>query len=492
MKALERVRRAVAFARNFALKISKIDERPYQLTITRAIYNSVIQCLGHTITILVSRQGGKNETLITWVIVALAMLMPGIRIGFYAPTFNQATNVTMRRLKARLKHKKFAGRLAMENKQLVQFKLPANARGPYAHRGEGSLIGIFSHEPEAKKEGFTWDLIIIDEAQDLDRETFEVEIEPMGASTDATYVFIGTPWSIESIFFDKIQAAKAKGLHFEFPWQDVAKTSAAYARFIAKKMEELGADSIAFLTQYALQWVAAVGKFFDPTLFEGYGQAGKLWRSQPEPGKEYVAGIDVAGDDPNNTGKTDYTVVALLEVDRSEVRTRDDRPRTCLVGLAMWRGKDWEVQYLDVVRLLRFWGVTNTVMDATGMGDPFSDRIEKAGFVVERLKYTEESKSTLGHYADQETSAGRATFAAIAEGEHAAQLAEFKKQAIALVRQNRKNKRIAFYVPEDKGHDDVMMAWFNGIWAARTSNVQPVAMVEETRFDLDDLSYDYL
>lgn len=473
MKTTKRVARAIKFARNFSRSIAKIAERVYQVEIAAVIFRSVIQRKGQTITVLISRQGGKNETLISWVVLPLAMLCPGIRIGFYAPTFTQATAVTMRRLKARLKHRKFRGRIEKQNQQFVQFKLPKGAIGPYADRAEGSLIGVFSHEPEAKKEGFTWDIIIIDEAQDLDREVFEVEIEPMGASTDATYVFIGTPWSIESIFYDKVQAAKAKGLHFEFPWQVVASTSAAYAKFIAKKIDELGRDSIAFLTQYALQWVSAVGKFFDPTLFETYASAAHEWRNGPEPGKQYVAGVDVAGDDPNNTGKTDFTVVAITEVDSSKVKTRDDRPDTCLVHYTAWRGKDWERQYEDVVAILRLWGPRMTVLDATGMGDPFSDRIEKAGFAVERLKYTEESKSELGHYADQETSAGRAKYAGKASGGLVERLSDFKRQALALLRQNRKNKRIAFFVPEDKGHDDIIMAWFNAIRASRNLPMRP-------------------
>lgn len=475
----ELLAKATTFARNFARRIAKIDERFYQVKIAQAIFRSVLLRLGLTITILISRQGGKNETLISWVILPLAMLMPGVRIGFYAPTFNQATYVTMRRLKARLKNKKFDGRIVTANDKLVQFALPPKPRGPFAHRGEGSLIGVFSHEPDAKKEGFTWDVIVIDEAQDLDRETFEVEIEPMGASTDATYVFIGTPWSVESIFYDKVQAAKKKGLHLEFNWEAVASTSAAYAKFIAKKVEELGKESIAFLTQYALQWVSAVGKFFDTDLFESYGDKDKAWVPNPEPRTEYVAGIDVAGDDPNNTGKTDFTVIVFLEVDRSVVRQVGDRPKTCLVHYVAWRGKDWELQFADVVRLLNIWQPTLTVVDATGMGDPFSARIENAGFPIERYKYTEESKSLLGHLASMETSAGRATYATEPNSEDDAQkLAEFKRQALALVRENRKNKRIAFYVPEDKGHDDVMTAWFNAIRAASLEIAPPDEIIE--------------
>jgi hypothetical protein len=479
MNPQELVSKAVAFARNLALKVARIDARAYQAAIATVVFRTALLRLGQTITILISRQGGKNETLITWIILPLAMLMPGIRIGFYAPTFNQATHVTMRRLKARLKHPKFDGRLAIANDKLVQFALPKGASGPYAHRGEGSLIGVFSHEPDAKKEGFTWDVIVIDEAQDLDRETFEVEIEPMGASTDASYVFIGTPWSIDCIFYDKIQAAKAKGLHFEFDWKAVAACSAAYAKFIAKKLEDLGAESIAFLTQYALQWVAAVGKFFDPDLWPTYGRTNRAWRTSPEPGKEYAAGLDVAGDDPNNTGKTDFTVLAIVEVDRSKMRTKDDMPDTCLVNYVAWRGKDWERQYGDVVALLRHWKPRMTVVDATGMGDPFSDRIEKAGFEVERLKYTEQSKSDLGHLADQEIGAGRSTYATgTPDATAKAKLAELDKQARALVRVNRKQKRIAFHVPEDKGHDDVIMAWFNAIRAATLGGLSAMAKLQ--------------
>lgn len=470
----ELVKRATKFARSFARTIAAIDERFYQVTIAGVIFRSVLLCLGQAITILISRQGGKNETLISWVILPLAMLMPGIRIGFYAPTFNQAEHVTMRRIKARLRHRKFKGRVAAMNDKLIQFALPSGARGPFARRGEGSLIGVFSHEPEAKKEGFTWDLIIIDEAQDLDRETFQVEIEPMGSSTDATYVFIGTPWSMESIFYDKIQRAKLAGLHFEFPWEAVAQCSATYAKFIAKKVEELGKDSIAFLTQYALQWVASVGRFFDPALFETYANGDKAWYFTPQPGVEYGAGLDVAGDDPNNTGKTDWTVLAITEIDRTAIRAPGDRPKTCLVCVVAWRGKDWETQFSDLVRILAAWQPTITVVDATGMGDSFSARLEHAGFPIERLRYTEQSKSELGHLANMETSAGRATFAGVTEDDAGADcLAEFRRQALALVRENRRNKKIAFYVPETKGHDDVMMAWFNAIRAANIEIATP-------------------
>jgi hypothetical protein len=470
-KSETRLAKAQAFARRFARKIAKIAERFYQVEIAALIFRSVMLRLGQTITILISRQGGKNETLISWVILPLAMLCPGIKIGVYAPTYSQATDVTMRRLKARLKHRKFADRLLTSNDKLVQFVLPPKARGPFAHRGEGSLIGVFSHDKDSKKEGFTWDVIVVDEAQDLDREVWEVEIEPMGASTNATCVFIGTPWSIDCVFYDKIDAAKAASTHREFDWRAVASCSVEYAAFIAKKIADLGEDSIAFLTQYALQWVSGVGKFFDPDIFEALAAMDAVWLDRPQPGREYAGGLDVAGDDPNNTGKSDYTVLAIVEVDRSQVRTADDPPHTRLVCYVEWRGKDWEQQYRDMVALLNLWRPIKTDIDATGMGDSFSDRIEKAGFNVEKFKFTEQSKSDLGHYADQEVAARRATYAGTTKTpEQAEKLKGFKQQAKALIRQNRKGKKIAWFVPEAKGHDDRMAAWFLSIRAANTQS----------------------
>lgn len=386
------------------------------------------------------------------------MKVPGIKIGFYAPTFDQA-NITSRRARTRLKALgiKVRDLTEIDNTKVIQFRCPSDPCGPYAWREEGSLLGIYSHSKTTSKEGQTWDLIVTDEAQDADKEVYEKEIQPMGSSTNATELFIGTPWSEDAMFFEKIQISIQGGFFVAFPWQIVAQSVPNYGKFIEKKARELGKDSIAFLTQYCLKWIKGLGNFFNPDDFRKL-ESEMPWQTRPQNGKTYAFGLDVAGDDEKNTGSSDWTVFTVVEVDRSQVKTKDDKPKTTVVFIEAWQGVDWEEQYRAVCRLIRHWRPKVGEIDATGMGSPFSDRIVKAfpSIDINRFVFTEQSKSDLGHYAMAETSAGRSQYC---NTENDA-MAEFKKQARYLKREAKKNKRIAYYVPEDKGHDDYMISWF--------------------------------
>ncbi|MDH7571665.1 MAG: hypothetical protein QHJ73_18965, partial [Armatimonadota bacterium] len=273
--------------------------RPYQLEPARAILASVLERKAWSITVLMARQAGKNE-LIVCLALYLALRFPGIRIGVYAPTLPQAADITMRRLKRYYRRVQRVARnvghlghahrgdreplvlplgpwrLVLPSPEtnrhdLLEFPFPAGAEGPFAVRGEGSLLGAHSAEKDAEKEGYTWDLIIYDEAQELDRQVIDEEISPTGSATAATEVFIGTPECVDCKFYDVIQGVKSgaiEGACFEYPHQVVAAHVPEYARFVRKKAAELGPDSVAFRTQYAIEWVQGLGLFFQFDLFQ--------------------------------------------------------------------------------------------------------------------------------------------------------------------------------------------------------------------------------
>lgn len=464
------VEKAFLLFRKMREQLMRSSRRKYQEDIGYAIIRSVVKKFGHLICILVARQGGKNHTIID-VIIFLACKVPGMKIGFYAPTYTQAIDVTSRRLRAKMKTPILNNCKEDENAKIITIKKPKKAYGPYADREQGSMIGIFSHDPKTKKEGFTWDLIIIDEAQDLDRTVWEKEIEPTGSSTNATTVFIGTPWSKECIFYDKIQWSKKQGVYLEYAWQYVAKSVPEYAEFIKKKIKELGKDSIAFLTQYCLKWVAGLGMFFDDGDFEKITDKNISWRDNPEKDKYYTAGIDVAGDDQNETGQTDWTIITINEVDWSKCEEDDDQPEKKLVAIYGWQGKDWEDQYQGTISILKHWnshdGLLNTAIDATGMGSPFSDRIDKAGFEVDRIILSDKEKSKIGHFMDAECSSGRVK---IPVDDNYKWYLKFKHQFKWLVKELKKKGKINYYVDENKGNDDIMLSWFLNNWASNGLN----------------------
>ena len=534
------VERCLEDFREFCREGLRRELRPYQVEPARAVLRSVLGREGHTIAILMARQAGKNE-LIACLALWMILRLPGIKIGIYAPTFPQAIDIGMRRIKRYLRRltAKVApsgsgarrrrgeaeegppcieglslGPLAVPKPEVdrqdwIELPYPAGAEGPFRDRGEGSILAAHSAEKDAEKEGFTWDLIVLDEAQDLDRAVIDEEISPMGSSTIATEVYIGTPYSIDCKFYDVLQAVKEgtlAGECFEYGHEAVAAHVPEYARFVQKKARELGRDSVAFRTQYCLEWVRGLGLFFEMEVFRTLalpeeeflscwaerraardesglseesktGDEGRI--RPPSPGHpvtlspphlvtpSYAVGIDLAGDDAGRTGRTDYTAIAVVRTD-GEVKT--------LVDLHQWRGKDWERQFGDIVRILQgLPGRARVAIDATGMGEPFSDRVQKAlvecPVAIERVKLSLESKSQVGLYAEQEIAGGRVFYAAGPDTRASGKLDEFLHEVRWLVRECLPDKAVRWYVSADKGHDDLACAFFLALWASRRGPV---------------------
>lgn len=483
--------------------------RPYQVEPARAVIRSVLHRQARTIALLMARQSGKNE-LATCLALWMLLRMPGIKIGLYAPTLTQVRDISMRRLARHRKRLQATARAAgggtpellslkelklgplslpraeLDRQDLLELAPDPKKDTPFAERNEGSLLGAHSAEKEAVKEGFTWDLILYDEAQDIDRDVIDEEISPMGAATGATEVFIGTPYSVDCKFYDVIQAIKGRqlaGKCFEYPFGVVARLVPEYRRFVKKKAAELGRDSIAFRTQYALEWVEGLGMFFDFDVFRTLALAEEEFLScMPMEGSRgevcresraqsavacFAVGIDLAGDDPGRSGRTDYTAIAVVRLEGE---------RKTLVDLHAWRGRDWERQHQEIVRILSALpGRVQVVVDATGIGDSFSDRLQKAlpsqRFVLERLKMTAESKSAVGLFADQEIAGGRVFYAAGPQTRAAGKLEEFLTEVRWLSREALPNKAIRWYVSPQKGHDDLVCAFFLALWASRRSPV---------------------
>ena len=170
----------------------------------------------------------------------MLLRLPGIQIGLYEPTLPQAVDIGMRRVKRH--YRRMVTKLArasggrarrrkpgeadpplalglplgvllvpkpeVDRQDFLEFPPPEKPFGPFAGREGGSMIGAHSGEKDAEKEGYTWDLILYDEAQDLDRAVIDEVISPLGSSTSATEVFIGTPYRIDCKFYEVIQAIK--------------------------------------------------------------------------------------------------------------------------------------------------------------------------------------------------------------------------------------------------------------------------------------------
>src|SRR5262249_38402008 len=94
-------------------------------------------------------------------------------------------------------------------------------------------------------------------------------VTPMGAATNATMVFTGTPTYQTGVFYKQIQSNKrehvnrrgARQNHFEVDWKEAAKANDNYSRFVKREMVRIGIDSDEFKLSYRIMWLLDKGMF---------------------------------------------------------------------------------------------------------------------------------------------------------------------------------------------------------------------------------------
>ncbi len=156
--------------------------RPYQREVAAAVLESVRQRQGLSFSVEIARQGGKNEVSARIELNVLArcrrMAVTSIKA---APTFEPQAVISRDRLWQNVKRAGLEGMAAKEGGNCIRL---------------GRARQLFlSAEPQSNIVGHTADLLLeVDEAQDVDIDKFDKELQPMAAASGATTVFYGTAW----------------------------------------------------------------------------------------------------------------------------------------------------------------------------------------------------------------------------------------------------------------------------------------------------------
>jgi hypothetical protein len=172
-------------AQTVAENVRSLDTvRPYQELVYETVLASVRAGAGRTFSVMVARQGGKNELSAR---LELAMLcshvLKDVDAVKCAPTFSPQAKVSLRRLWSRLRALRPPYTMALEDGYIVRL---------------GRARQVFlSAEPGANVAGHTCHTLLeVDEAQDVDAEKFDKDFRPMAATTNATTVYYGTACAV--------------------------------------------------------------------------------------------------------------------------------------------------------------------------------------------------------------------------------------------------------------------------------------------------------
>jgi hypothetical protein len=426
--------------------------RPYQIEAARAVLSSVSERAGRTITIEIARQGGKNElsAQLEMLLMSMAQRRRAEAVKC-APTMRPQARLSMRRLWLRLRQASAGRRARMQADSITL---------------NDARITFLSAEPYANIVGHTASLLLeVDEAQDVDVETFDRDLRPMAATTNATTVLYGTAWDdrtlLERTRQANIAAERRDGVrrHFAYDWEVVAAHVPDYARHVERERERLGATHPAFLTQYCLQTISGGGRLLSAAQ-RAQLQGGHERLRAPVAGERYAAGLDIAGGDDAEVARTwrDATVLTIGRIVPAASDALVQEPRVEIVEQIAWTGEPHERLLPRLADLLGdTWRVASLAVDATGLGETIarvlSQRLTAAR--VEGLKFSVESKSRLGFDLLAAINGGRLKlYRADGSPEHRACSGECEMARVAY----RANRTMNFFVDPADGHDDYVMS----------------------------------
>lgn len=400
---------------DFGKVLTGIPLYSYQEEIAYRIIYSVITFEGSVLTVLLSRQSGKSETMafvidtLTVLLPALAKIIPdleqfsnGFRVGLFAPQSDQVVTTYSRAMT----------RLTSANAEMVLsdpdllVSLESEVR---LNLSNGSFLAGQVASKQSKIESKTYDLIIIEEAQDTDDFLVAKSIEPMLTATGGTLVKVGTTGVTKNHFWYEIQANrnhdrkipdKRLRNHFEYAYKEIIsarrhqfeidhkKFHLNYEADILRKKERWGEDSQAFKLAYALVWDLESGMLISDKEFNTLLNR-KLGFQEPSTGDYVVAGLDI--------GKAPAETVLTI----AKVWYTDDpfeKPYKQILAWVCLGGLDYEAQHHEILNYIVEYNISTIFADYTGVGKPVVDRLVYAcgEYVnIEPYTFTAQSKSDM-------------------------------------------------------------------------------------------------
>lgn len=490
---------------------------PYQAEFARAIIIDILANLGNTLTGLFSRQSGKSETVAN-VAAGMMVLLPklanlrdgrrfifpqlngfisGYKVGIFAPSNLQSTT-TFSRLRDRLTS--MHARIFLDSPEFCLeghtslWPFESNSR-EFLRLNNGSLCMQMTADKQAKIESKTYDLILLDESQDLDTTVVGKSIMPMGSATNATTVATGTPGTTKGYFYNMIETNKRyqdkrnrpyrhiqPQLHFQYDYKTVQKFQERYRKYIISEKRKIGEDSDEFQQAYNLKWLLERGMAVPEELFEELTNKSKGVITSLQ-GVSLVAGLD--------WGKgQDSTVLTIGRPIWDDV----DEAGKCPVEIIYWwekLGDNYEEIFAELKEKLSHFTVQSIACDATGVGEPLVDRLiwELPHISVLPVKFSSQSKDHLYKWFLLMLQERKCRWPGEARVRKTKYFKNFRDQMTNLVKEY-KGQYLTCHAPDDQktAHDDFPDSLALMLWCI---NAEAMPFIEQSTQDFykDDYSW---
>lgn len=432
----------------FGKALTGVTLYPYQMEAVFAIIYSVITFSGDVKTMLFSRQSGKTEAIafcidtLCVILPALANFLPdleqfktGFRVGLFAPQSDQVQTTYSRALT----------RINSANAEMVLSDPDINVElESYVRLSltNGSYLMGQTASKQSKIESKTYDLVIVEEAQDVDDLIVSKSIEPMVSATGGSIIKVGTTGMYKNHFWYEIQHNRNVDRkcsnprlrnHFEYDYKRIIKDRREqyeidhkrfhlnYEADVMRKRERWGEDSQAFKLAYALIWDLESGMLITDKDFISICNK-RLGFQDPGVNDYIVAGIDI-GKSPAET------VLTVVKVIQNE--DEFEKPIKQIIAWFALGGLDYEAQHHIILDCIVDYNIQTLYADYTGVGKAVVDRLMYAcGEYVNIVPYTftPQSKSDMWFNFTSDISARRLVVPANRQVRETTEFSKFEEQ----------------------------------------------------------------
>jgi len=373
---------------------------PYQARIIKAIIDGMeASRRGETVEIPIElpRQAGKTTAVVDVVEFLLCVWKEyygdPLPVGIFAPQKEQAST-DFDRLKVQFTDIHEIGyRTKAEVDGDLKFPSKWNSQTVRIFN-EGTFYGesyVFPISKTSNPESKTLGLIILEEAQLIYDEKMKRAVFPMGASTNAPRIFIGTAGTRLCYFKTQLDTnPRAIRITLDEVFNDRRAVyeqtknpyHLRYEQFVNHEIKVNGADSDYIKTQYKGVWVIGTGQFCTTEQLDELEDDDYLLPNKSD--KPCYVGIDTAK-------SPDQTVVWVIE-DREEESVESNT-----VGVLTLKGENYEDQFEIITDWLNnFTDVRGIAIDATGQGDFMPDKFERhTAYQVYRVPFSQMSKDMI-------------------------------------------------------------------------------------------------
>lgn len=465
----------------------------YQHQITDAILDAIVASRkGETIEIPIElpRQSGKTTAIVDVVefILAAARRYLGqpFRIGIFAPEREQATT-DFDRLKIQfLEIGNLGFRTKVDTKGDLKFPEKWNSKTIRIFDARSNFLGevyIFPITKTSHPESKTLDIIIVEETQDIDDDRMKNAVFPMGASTNAPRIYIGTAGTRNCYYKSQLDTnPRAIKITLENVLADRRRLYNLlrdpqilfYEHYINHEIQTHGKDSDYIERQFFLKWKIGSGQFTTPEALDALtGPFGIISENRArtdakgnvlDPLPCYV-GIDTAKD-PDQTWVTvvrdNPELIEWLKKKLGDPKLIKSERIGQLCNWLSIHGTNYEDQF-EIIKnwLAHFENIKAIAIDATGQGDFMPDKFERhTNYNIMRVKFSAETKDVIYKNLDQVI---KNTLTLLPDTPFDSNFRQFRKELIELEKEY-KGRLLSVHHPERSsdgkmGHDDAPDSW---------------------------------